>query len=81
MRQPGIEPGPHRWQRRILTVELLARTLHIYNKIYILSHRPDSNQRPRDVRERSYYSPPLVQLSYGEASTRIARQCQRNTNR
>ena len=24
VRQPGIEPGPHRWQRRILTVELLA---------------------------------------------------------
>ena len=24
MRQPGIEPGPHRWQRRILTTELLA---------------------------------------------------------
>ena len=35
MRQPGIEPGPHRWQRRILTVELLARTLHIYNNIYM----------------------------------------------
>ena len=34
MRQPGIEPGPHRWQRRILTVELLARTLHIYIYIY-----------------------------------------------
>jgi hypothetical protein len=27
LRQPGIEPGPHRWQRRILTTELLA---HIY---------------------------------------------------
>ena len=26
VRQPGIEPGPHRWQRRILTVELLALT-------------------------------------------------------
>ena len=25
LRQPGIEPGPHRWQRRILTIELLAQ--------------------------------------------------------
>ena len=25
MRYPGIEPGPHRWQRRILTTELIAR--------------------------------------------------------
>ena len=24
MRYPGIEPGPHRWQRRILTTELIA---------------------------------------------------------
>ena len=24
LRQPGVEPGPRRWQRRILTVELLA---------------------------------------------------------
>ena len=24
MRQPGIEPGPPRWQRGILTIELLA---------------------------------------------------------
>ena len=24
MRHPGIEPGPHRWQRRILTTELMA---------------------------------------------------------
>ena len=25
LRQRGIEPRPHRWQRRILTTELLAR--------------------------------------------------------
>ena len=25
LRHPGIEPGPHRWQRRILTTELMAR--------------------------------------------------------
>ena len=24
LRHPGIEPGPHRWQRRILTTELMA---------------------------------------------------------
>ncbi len=24
LRQPGVEPGPPRWQRGILTVELLA---------------------------------------------------------
>ena len=35
MRQPGIEPGPHRWQRRILTTELLALIFYIYvNNIY-----------------------------------------------
>ena len=27
LRQRGIEPRPHRWQRRILTTELLALTL------------------------------------------------------
>ena len=26
LRQPGVEPGPRRWQRHILTVELLALT-------------------------------------------------------
>ena len=25
MRQPGIEPGPHAWEARILTIELLTR--------------------------------------------------------
>ena len=35
MRQPGIEPGPHRWQRRILTVELLAlKYIYIYINVY-----------------------------------------------
>ena len=24
MRQPGIEPGPHAWEARILTIELLT---------------------------------------------------------
>ena len=24
VRHPGIEPGPHRWQRRILTTELMT---------------------------------------------------------
>ena len=36
MRHPGIEPGPHRWQRRILTTELKALNyiLIIYSIIY-----------------------------------------------
>ena len=36
MRHPGIEPGPHRWQRRILTTELMALNyiLIIYSIIY-----------------------------------------------
>ncbi len=35
MRYPGIEPGPHRWQRRILTTELIA-LLHNLNIFKIL---------------------------------------------
>ena len=35
----------------------------------IMSHRPDSNQRPRDYYKT--YSPPLYQLSYGEWSVWI----------
>ena len=34
MRRPGIEPGPHAWKARILTIELSARTLCIYAYIY-----------------------------------------------
>ena len=30
MRRPGIEPGPHRWQRRILTPELTTQCIYIY---------------------------------------------------
>ena len=30
MRQPGIEPGSHRWQRRILTIEPLAHIIYKY---------------------------------------------------
>ena len=30
MRQPGIEPGSHRWQRRILTIEPLALILYMF---------------------------------------------------
>ena len=30
MRQPGIEPGSQRWQRRILTIEPLAHNLYIF---------------------------------------------------
>ena len=32
MRQPGIEPGPPRWQRGILTTELLAPCIYIQEK-------------------------------------------------
>ena len=32
MCQPGIEPGPHAWEARILTIELLT---HIYVHICI----------------------------------------------
>ena len=41
MRQPGIEPGPHRWQRRILTTELLTLVL-----ILLTYARPGSNRGP-----------------------------------
>lgn len=27
LRQPGIEPGPHAWEARILTIELLTLVL------------------------------------------------------
>ncbi len=33
---PGIEPGPHLWQRRILTTDLMTLFLHIiiyYNSL------------------------------------------------
>ena len=32
LRHPGIEPGPHRWQRRILTTELMALRLKFFFK-------------------------------------------------
>ena len=38
MRHPGIEPGPHRWQRRILTTELMA---HIFIIIKYYNICPD----------------------------------------
>ena len=39
MRHPGIEPGPHRWQRRILTTELMALNFTCYEL-------RESNSRP-----------------------------------
>ena len=36
LRQPGVEPGPHRWQRRILTVELLALIIHTHTSLFSL---------------------------------------------
>ena len=33
LRHPGIEPGPHRWQRRILTTELMALKLKRVNRL------------------------------------------------
>ena len=41
MRYPGIEPGPHRWQRRILTTELIAL------QIMIVEREPDQILDPR----------------------------------
>ena len=40
MRQPGIEPGSQRWQRRILTIEPLAL---IFNKIKELKKKKIKN--------------------------------------
>ncbi len=30
MHYPGIEPGPHRWERWILTTELIVHFLYIH---------------------------------------------------
>ena len=41
MRHPGIEPGPPRWQRGIITTRLMTRPLHAKS-----GAKGDSNPRP-----------------------------------
>ena len=36
LRHPGIEPGPHAWEARILTTELMALILSVCKKDYTL---------------------------------------------
>ncbi len=56
LRQPGVEPGPHRWQRRILTVELLALIIHTHTSLFSLLssslHRPGIEPGPRAWKAR-----------------------------
>lgn len=35
MRQPGIEPGSHAWEARILTIEPLAQYTYTHTQLYI----------------------------------------------
>ena len=51
MRYPGIEPGPHRWQRRILTTELIALCMLTHDlrggeKIIFIYELRESNSGP-----------------------------------
>ena len=47
MRRPGIEPRPHAWEARILTIELSARK-HIFVEFSLIHFRRDSNPQPSD---------------------------------
>ena len=60
LRHPGIEPGPHAWEARILTTELMALLLYCQHaKVYV-----DASSRAR-TGDLSVNSRPLCQLSHG----------------